>query len=59
VAKKSKLRPKITDLHHWLCVLLHFGSLTDFSTIKMGYTQVAKFTGMLRPTVCYILKKFC
>jgi len=24
----------------------------------MDYSQVAKFTGMLRPTVVYILKKF-
>jgi len=58
LATKMMLRPKITQLHHWFCVLLHFGSVTDFSTVRLGYTEVAKAAKMLRPTVVYILRKF-
>jgi len=39
-------------------VLLRYGSLTDFSTVRLGYTEVAREARMLRPTVVYILRKF-
>jgi hypothetical protein len=41
LAGKLMLRPKVTQMHHWLCVLLYFGSLTDFSQVKLTFSRVA------------------
>ena len=46
LASKLMLRPKITPMHHWLCVLLYFGSVTDFSQVKLTFYRVAKLTGL-------------
>jgi hypothetical protein len=46
LASKLMLRPKVTQMHHWLCVLLYFGSLTDFREDKLSFSQVARLTGL-------------
>ena len=46
LASKLMLRPKVTQMHHWLCVLLYFGSLTDFREVKLSFSRVAQLTGL-------------
>ena len=57
-ADKLRLTPKVTRMHHWLCVYLFFGSLTDFSTVQTTFSSVAKAARLGRQTVRYILQKF-